>query len=161
VKLAQVEVGNMFISKEELGSVIYGYQLDQITEGDESIALEAINAAIEEVKSYLTGNNKKEWFDGRIQYDVEAIFNATGQDRNSIILAQIKTISKWHIVELSNSDIIYETAKERYDRAINYLNKLAKGEITLSSLPVKTEEAQGAQQPEPFLYGSRKKFNHE
>nr|WP_305069648.1 hypothetical protein [Flavobacterium covae] len=50
---------NMFLTKEELGSVMYGYQITQITQGDDAVILQAIAAAIVEVKSYLTANNKK------------------------------------------------------------------------------------------------------
>ncbi len=149
----------MFLQKEELGSVIYGYQIDQITEGNNDIVLEAINAATEEVRSYLTGNNKNEWLDGRIRYDVDAILNATGTDRNPLILAHTKTLTKWFIVELCNADLIYEQAKERYDRSVQWLNKLAKGEVSLSNLPTINEENEPTR--EPFQYGSRKKFNHE
>lgn len=154
----------MFLTKEELGNVIYGYQISQITENDDSIVLDAINSATEEIRSYLTGNNKKEWLDGRLQYDVDAILNAQGADRNPLILAHTKTIAKWFIVELCNADIIYEHAKERYDRSVNWLKMLAKGEVTLSSLPSKKSEpttGNTSTQKEPFAYGSRKKFNHE
>ncbi|MDB0602627.1 DUF1320 family protein [Tenacibaculum maritimum] len=150
----------MFLRKEELGNVIYGYQLDQITEQDDSIVLDAINSATEEMKSYLTGNNKKEWLDGRIQYDVDAIFSAKGEERNPLILTHTKTLTKWYVVELANADVIYEQAKERYDRAKAWLTKLSKGEINLSTLPVK-EAIKGGLNTEPFYYGSRNKFKHE
>lgn len=156
----QQEVINMFLQKEELGSVIYGYQLDQITENDDSIILQAIEASIEEIRGYLTGNNKTEWLDGRINYDADAIFNTSGTARNPLILAHTKTIAKWYVVELCNADIIYEQAKERYDRTVSFLKLLAKGEVTLSSLPTKTNN-ESTQAKEPFGYGSRKKFNHE
>lgn len=150
----------MFLKRKELGNVIYGYQVDQITEGDNSIALEAIEAATEEIKSYLSGNHKKEWLDGRLKYDVDAIFNATGDDRNPLILAHTKTIAKWFIVELCNADVIYEHAKERYDRSISWLTKLAEGDVTLTSLPLEIlDETETTK--EPFAYGSRTKFNHE
>jgi hypothetical protein len=54
----------MFLSKSDLGSAIYGYQVDQITEGDDALVLQAIGAAIEEVGGYLSGASL---------YDVPAI----------------------------------------------------------------------------------------
>lgn len=151
-----------FINKEDLGTAIYGYQIDQITDGDDNSVELAIAAAEDEVKSYLTGNNKQEWMDGRLHYDVEAIFSAAGDARNALIMGHVKTIAKWWLVELCNADIIYEQAKERYDRATAYLKKLAKGEITLKTLPLIEE---GAEEDEPakkpFSFGSRTKFNHE
>ncbi|WP_268846754.1 phage protein Gp36 family protein [Flavobacterium aestivum] len=150
----------MYLVKEELGSVMYGYQIDQITEGNNLIVTQAISAAIGEVKSYLTGNNKKEWIDGRYRYDVAAIFSAEGDTRNATILEITKTVAKWWICQLCNADMIYEQCKERYDRAIDWLTKLAKGTVNLDELPqIDMEVTQPDKQP--FSYGSRAKFNHE
>jgi len=148
----------MFLAKEDLGSTMYGYQIDQITEGDDTIIDIALAAAEEEVRSYLIGNNRVEWQDGRLQYDVEAIFTAAGADRNSLIVKMTVTVAKWWIVDLANVDMIYEQAKERYDRAVEWLIKLASGDVNLSSLPQIDNELSTK---EPFSFGSRTKFNHE
>ena len=141
----------MFISKEDLGSAIYGYQIDQITEGNDDLVLQAIGAAIEEVGGYLAGSSL---------YDVTAIFATTGTDRNALILTYTITIAKWYIVELCNADVIYEQAKERYDRAVSWLTKLSKGTVTLGSLPT-IPIATGETETDTFGYGSRVKFIHE
>jgi hypothetical protein len=152
----------MFIEKEDLGSVIYEYQLDQITDGNDDIVTQGIAAAIEEAKSYLTPNiNSKQWMDGRILYDVEAIFTATGLDRNSLILQHCCTLAKWHIAQLCNADFIYEKAKDRYDRAIDWFSKIAKGTINLTSLPQLVRDETTAGSKQPFEFGSRTKFNHD
>lgn len=148
----------MFLTDADLGSTMYGYQIDQITEGDATIVDIAMAAAEEEVRSYLTGNNKKDWQDGRLQYDVNAILNAVGTDRNALIVKMTVVIAKWWIVDLCNADIIYEQAKERYDRAVNWLKDLATGKINLSTLPLIDTELSTK---EPFSFGSRKKFTHE
>lgn len=141
----------MFVSKEDLGSAIYGYQVDQITEGDDDLVLQAINAAIEEVGGYLAGNSL---------YDVAAIFATEGANRNALILTHTVTIAKWYIVELCNADIIYEQAKERYDRAVSWLTKLSKGTVTLGGLPT-IPIATGETETDTFGYGSRVKFIHD
>src|SRR5690606_31605161 len=127
----------MFLQKADLKNNIYNYQVDQITEGDNTIVLQGLAAAEEECRSYLESNiYKKENQDGRLLYDVATIFGATGTNRNALILQHCVTIAKYHIIQLSNVDILYEQAKERYDRAIDWLTKLAKGQITLKSLPI-------------------------
>ena len=152
----------MFIEKEDLGNVIYDYQLDQITDGDDNIVAQGIAAAVEEAKSYLTPNlNDKKWLDGRILYDVETIFSATELDRNSLILQHCCTLAKWHIAQLCNADFIYEKAKDRYDRAIDWFTKIAKGTINLSTLPQLVRDEETAGDKQPFEFGSRKKFNHD
>jgi phage gp36-like protein len=141
----------MFLSKSDLGSAIYGYQVDQITEGDDALVLQAIGAAIEEVGGYLSGASL---------YDVPAIFAATGTDRNALIVTHTVTVAKWYLVELCNADVIYEQAKERYDRAVAWLTKLSKATVTLGSLPV-VAIATGETETDTFGYGSRVKFQHD
>lgn len=152
----------MFIEKEDLGNVIYDYQLDQITDGDDNIVAQGIAAAVEEAKSYLTPNiNDKKWLDGRILYDVETIFSATELDRNSLILQHCCTLAKWHIAQLCNADFIYEKAKDRYDRAISWFTKIATGTINLSTLPQLVRDEETAGDKQPFEFGSRIKFKHD
>lgn len=147
----------MFITVPELNTIIYEYQLAQIVEQNNDIALTAIATAEQEVRSYLTPNNLKQWQDGRPRYDVDVIFSAQGTDRNALIMQHVKTIAVWYVCQLSNPDIIYEHIKERYDRAIDYLKRISKGEVTLN-LPILEESAEPKQ---PFRFGSRTKFNHE
>lgn len=152
----------MFIEKIDLGSTIYDYQLDQITDGNDDIVAQACNAAIEEAKSYLTPNpNNTKWLDGRLLYDVEAIFSKTGNDRHSLIVQHCCTLSKWYVAELCNADFIYEKAKDRYDRAVAWFNKVASGTINVSSLPQLVRDDTTAGDKQPFEMGSRAKFNHD
>lgn len=139
-----------FLDKTDLASAIYGYQVDQITEGNDEIVYQAIEAAIQEVKSFLS----------ETLYDTVAIFSTTGTNRNALLLAHTKTIAKWYIVELCNADIIQEQAKDRYDRAISWLTKLSKGTVALNELPtisITTTESE----TDTFGFGSRTKFNHD
>lgn len=153
----------MFLQKEDLKNNIYNYQVEQITQGDENIVLQALASAEIELKSYLQGNNKREYLDGRLRYDVEAIFSKTGDERNALLVSHGIAIAKWYIVDLCNADIIYEQAKERYDRAVSWLKQLAKGEVNLPNLPVLSDDENknpDGTEKIVFVYGSRPKFNH-
>lgn len=150
-----------FLVKEELKQVIYEYQLDQITENDDTIVEMAIETAIEEVKSYLTINEQHQFRDGRLIYDTDLIFSQTGTSRNSLILSLTKTVAEWWITQLCNAEIIYEQIKDRYDRAISYLKKLQSGEVSISTLPQSTAFDDSNPEAPQLIYGSRTKFNHE
>jgi phage gp36-like protein len=141
----------MFLEKDDLGSAIYGYQVDLITEGNDDLVFQAIGAAIQEVGGYLSGASL---------YDVPAIFATAGTARNPLILTHTITVAKWYLVELCNADVIYEHAKERYDRAVSWLIKLSKGTVTLGELPVIPIDEQDSDL-DTFGFGSRTKFNHE
>lgn len=153
----------MFISEEELKNAIYQYQVLEITEADNDIALQAINAAQEELRSYLESNNQIRFRDGRPLIDLDAIMNQSGTDRNALLVTHCVTIAVWHLVQLSNADIIYEHVKERYDRAISWLKDLGNGAVNISSLP--TLDPNDPNNPHynqsPFRMGSRKKFRYE
>jgi len=136
----------MFIKADELKTVIFDYQLQQIVGSDTTIVLTAIDAAVQEAKSYLA-----------VGYDCETIFSAKGDNRNSLIVELIKDIALFKIVRLANVDIAYEKAKERYDRAIEYLDRVASGKLA-PNLPLKTN-AKGAPQTR-FRSGSIRKFTH-
>ncbi|OBX20970.1 MULTISPECIES: phage protein Gp36 family protein [Bizionia] len=151
----------MFLTETDLDSAIYGYQVDQITEGDDTIVTMALAAAEEELRSYLSGNNKIENYDGRLRYDVEAILSASGASRNPLIVKHAVVIAKYWLVDLCNADIIYEQAKERYDRSKEWLKDLRDGDVNLSTLPQLSPEDLEADVRQPFSFGSRPKFNHE
>lgn len=109
----------MYITIEELKSALYAYQAQEIVEADNDILLMNIAAAEAEVRSYLAG-----------AYDVNTIFSAEGTDRNPLIMELTKNIAVWYIIRLSNVDLIYKHAKERYDAAIEWLNRVADGKLS-------------------------------
>lgn len=155
----------MFLTIEELKSVVYDYQLDEITETSPDIAEMAINAAVEEMKSYLNPSEQKRWNDGRPRYDVAAIFSATGNHRNALVLELCKSIALYYVCRLANVDMIQERVKERYDRAVDWLEKVA-GVGKYSDAPGITPDlpiqAESTTTPRnAYRSGSREKFNHE
>lgn len=137
----------MFLTSEELKTAMYAHVIDTITEGDDSITEQAIEAAIEEAASYLSG-----------RYDTGRIFSAEGKERNAMILENVKVITVWCIITICNAETIYEMWKERYDRVIDYFTKVAKGTIA-PNLPLLTDGEGNTSLK--MRFGSHKKFNHE
>lgn len=136
----------MYLEPEELNSSMYAHVIREITGGDEQIALQAIEEAIEEVRSYL-----------RPRYDTEKIFGAEGKERNALILGNTKVVAVWNLIRLSNAETIYEIWKERYDRVIKYLEGVAAGTRT-PSLPLLTDER--GEVKIKIRCGSNPKFTH-
>ena len=136
----------MFLTAEEVTNNMYGHVINNITQNDSQIVEQAIGAAVEEMSSYLS-----------VRYNVNAIFLATGANRNPLILENTKVITVWNILKLAASETLYETWKERYDRVIGYLTKVAQGEIT-PSLPLKTNADGSVVIKSKF--GSNPKFKH-
>ena len=107
----------------------------------------AINAALEEAAGYL-----------RSRYDCQTIFNQIGNNRNSLLVELCKDMALWYIIRLSNVDMIYTNVKERYDRAVEWFDKVAKGIIS-PELPVSTDE-NGSEQY-PIRYGTMDKQQYD
>lgn len=106
----------MFVTKEEIKTHLYDYQVDQITDNDDTIVASAIDTAVAEVKSYLAN-----------RYDVATIFAQTGTDRSALIVEHVKVCAVWHLLILCNVDAIYERYEKAYDRSIAYLKQVADG----------------------------------
>jgi hypothetical protein len=159
----------MFLTIEEMKDVLYGYQVDEIAEGDEQIIMNGILAGVSEVRAYFTASSQKQWNDGRPKYDAKKIFGTTGSDRDPFVLRMCKTVAAWNTCELSSADVIYDHVKERYDNVIKTLEKIAgmgdyKGSPTLTpDLPTVESDPDddSGSSRKPFRYGSRPKFRHE
>lgn len=106
----------MFITKEEIKTHLYDFQVDQITDNDDTIVTSAIDTAVAEVKSYLAN-----------RYDVAAIFSKTGAERSALIVEHVKVCAVWHLLILCNVDAIYERYEKAYDHSIQYLKQVADG----------------------------------
>ncbi len=136
----------MFITQEELSSVIYEWQLGQLTD-DPAVIDAAIMAAIEEATSYLA-----------LQYDTDKIFAAKGERRNILLVEHIKSMAVWYLVRLSNADMIFERVKNYYDNAITWLSRIANKKIA-PNLPLLKNEA--GEVVGHIKMGSRTKFSHD
>lgn len=105
---------------------------------------EAVKAATEEAKGYLT------------DYDVTAIFAATDDDRNPILLLYVKDIAVWHFIQLSNPGVEMEARKTRYEFAIKWLQKIQDGK-TNPSLPTIAPPVDGSDQQIQVKWGGNTK----
>ena len=105
----------------DLNTVLYPEIQNEITRNDGgALATEAIDTAIQEVKMYVT------------RYDIIQLFgDATNQISASFsdtyLKRLVKDIAVWHLLELANPNVSYESAKMRYDAAISALVKIQKG----------------------------------
>lgn len=115
----------MFLSIAELNTHIYEEIVDTISNTNDTIVEQAINAAISEAQGYMS------------RYDTAALFAATSQDRHSFLLLCIKDIAVWHFIILSNPGIDWESRKIRYEAAIKWLEKVQTGKVVPENWPLK------------------------
>lgn len=122
----------MFLSPEEMKTHLYAENIDIISRGDDEIMMAAIDAATAEAKGYLGA------------YDRTAIFNMSGNDRNTLLLMFIKDMATWHFLVLCNAGTKLELRKERYDRAISWLKAVQKGDVTPDLPTTEAETGSGS-----------------
>ena len=92
--------------------------------------------AVAEMRSYL---NKT--------YDCDAVFSATGNDRHALILMFAIDISVYHIFCQHNPYKMAKIRQDRYDRAVEWLKGIMKGDITIDGAPLLPDEEVGGNSP--------------
>lgn len=137
-----------FLTPAELNTHLYVEVVAEIERHptNRTLLQEAIDAAIAEVKSYLSA------------YDKTAIFGATGNARNPIILLYTKDVAVWHYINLCNVDVDYEERRERYEKATEWLGRVQSGKV-VPELPV--PEVENTPDGRGFIkWGSNTKRNN-
>lgn len=135
----------MFLTPKELKTHLYREDIALIQGDDDTILLSSIDAAVAEARGYLA------------RYDVAAVFGAVGEARNALLLTFVKDIAVWHFLNLCNSGNDLDLRRFRYERAIDWLKAVQRGDVT-PDLPIRDEDGDGRDDgPGDFLYGSNPK----
>lgn len=120
----------MFVNEEDYKVVIGEDALKVLSRASDENRANAELEAIEEISGYL-----------RPQYDCRAIFAAEGDARNRLIVMYTVDIALYHLVASLPQKMGIEIRKERYDRAIDWLEGVQAGKI-VPDLPA-VDEADG------------------
>lgn len=118
-----------FITQEDFKVVSSEASLKAITGADPDNISNAIAEAQEEVAGYL-----------RPKYDTDRIFATEGNDRNRQLVMYTADIALYNMTASLPNRMGYETRKERYERAVKWLEGVQAGKI-VPDLPAATDEA--------------------
>lgn len=108
----------MFIDTEDYKVVIGDAALKVVSQSSPENIANAEAEAIEEISGYL-----------RPVYDTAAIFATTGNDRNRLIVMYTADIVLYHLTASQPQKMGSEIRKERYERAIKWLEGVQAGKI--------------------------------
>lgn len=114
----------MFITDEDYRVVIGEAALKTVSQTSVENRTNAESEAQEEISSYL-----------RPVYDCKATFSAQGNERNKLIVMYTCDIALYHMVSAMPQKMGSEIRKERYERAIKWLEGVQAGKI-IPDLPV-------------------------
>lgn len=108
----------MYIDRNDYAVVIGDDALRTLARANDETRLNAELQAIEEISSYL-----------RPLYDCDAIFAAEPSRQNRLIVMCAVDIALYHLVASLPQKMGVEIRKERYDRAIRWLEGVQAGKI--------------------------------
>lgn len=137
----------MFVTDQDYSVLIGTQALNVISQISAENRNNAEAEAVEEIASYL-----------RPKYDTDAIFSAEGNNRNRLIVMYTADIAIYHMQASAPQKMGMEIRKERYERAIKWLEGVQAGKI-VPDLPIATDD-DGNTVGMPLVYGSQKKLRH-
>lgn len=135
-----------YLTTAEVSSHLYNEVVAEIERNETTKPLlqQAIDAAIAEVKSYLSA------------YDIAAIFEAIDGNRNAILLLYTKDVAVWHFIQLANPAVEMQLRLERYEKAIKWLDKVQRGQVA-PELPLPAAPTDGSSSENFIKFGSNPK----
>jgi len=143
-----------FITDQDYRIVIGDQALKVVSQVSPDNRANAETEAVEEISGYL-----------RPKYDTNAIFatvpeaSPSGEDkRNHLIVMYTCDIALYHMAASTPQKMGMEIRKERYERAIKWLEGVQAGKI-VPDLPLATDD-DGNPVGMPLVYGCQKKLKH-
>lgn len=137
----------MFITDEDYKVVIGDQALKVVSQVSQENRANAETEAMEEIAGYL-----------RPKYNTEAVFSAAGTDRNRLVVMYTCDIALYHMAASTPQKMGMEIRKERYERAVKWLEGVQAGKI-VPDLPLAMDEY-GEPIGMPMVYGCQKKLKH-
>ena len=108
----------MFLTLEDYSSVCDEYELQQITQNDET-RLTAEAAALEQIGSYL-----------RHRYDMDRVFSAVGAERNAMLVQVAVNISLWLMIHRLPQSMGHERRECLYNDSVKWLRDIQAGKAS-------------------------------
>lgn len=123
-----------FINPEDYDASIHQEILDSLIRSDKLIIEICEDRAITEMRGYLSA-----------RYACNKVFSAEGEDRNQLVLMMAIDIAIYHIYSIHNPRNMSQIRVDRYERAIEWLKGVRKGDISVDGLPeIEQEEDRSA-----------------
>lgn len=122
----------VFLTDNDILTSIREVFLDHMTDEDQNIIDKAEASAISKMKSKLSG-----------RFDVDAIFTATDEDRDPLILEYCVAIFLYRLHGRINPRKVPSKVKEQYDEAMEWLKGVMMGKEN-PALPILPDDELGS-----------------
>lgn len=138
---------SQFVNIEDYDASVHREILDALVRDDESLVEICEDRAIAEMRCYLSK-----------RYDCDAIFSASGAERNQLVLMMVIDIAVYHIFCIHNPQKLSQIRKDRYERAVEWMRAVADEEISIDGVPLLPEDERAAKASLMFK-SNRKRVN--
>ena len=138
---------SQFVNIEDYDASVHREILDALVRDDQSLVEICEDRAIAEMRCYLSK-----------RYDCDAIFSASGEDRNQLILMMVIDIAVYHIFCIHNPQKLSQIRKDRYERAVEWMRAVAAEEISIEGVPMLPEDERASKASLMFK-SNRKRVN--
>ena len=118
-----------FVDIKDYDASVHREILDALVRDDETLVEICEDRAIAEMRGYLSK-----------RYDCNAIFSASGEERNQLILMMVIDIAVYHIFCIHNPQKLSQVRKDRYERAVEWMKAVANEEVSIDGAPLLPEE---------------------
>lgn len=116
---------SQFIDLTDYDASIHAEILDALTRKDPFLVEICEDRAITEARCYLSK-----------RYDCDAIFGARGDARNQLVLMMMIDIAVYHTFCIHNPYKLSPIRKERYERAIKWLEMIKSEDLSIEGVPL-------------------------
>lgn len=138
---------SQFVNIEDYDASVHREILDALVRDDQSLVEICEDRAIAEMRCYLSK-----------RYDCDAIFSASGEDRNQLILMMVIDIAVYHIFCIHNPQKLSQIRKDRYERAVEWMRAVTDEEISIEGVPMLPEDERASKASLMFK-SNRKRVN--
>lgn len=135
-----------FLTDSDYKSLICDEDLDIVIQSDIDVRAKAELMGIEQMKGYLNQ-----------RFDTTAIFAATGDDRNHLVVMYLVDIALYHLYSNLPNRLGLEQRRTRYEDALKWLKDVSNGLVTP---PLPTPDLTIASDPLSCNYGSEPRRNY-
>lgn len=120
---------SQFVQLSDYDASIHRDILDALTRADTSVVEICEDRAVAEMRCYLAK-----------RYDCNILFSASGDARHQLVLMMTIDIAVYHIFCIHNPQKLSQVRKDRYERAVEWLKAVARGDISVEGAPLLPEE---------------------
>ena len=120
---------SQFVDIKDYDASVHREILDALVRDDETLVEICEDRVIAEMRGYLSK-----------RYNCNAIFSATGDERNQLILMMVIDIAVYHISCIHNPQKLSQVRKDRYERAVEWMKAVAAEEVSIDGAPLLSEE---------------------